>query len=282
MESHDLLIFKHVAESHSISKAAEKLGYVQSNISQRIKILEEELGVRLLNRNNRGVTITNEGATLLDYANQILLLMKEAKIELNPEKWPEQLTIGATQTVSALRVPRILSSFLDVHQQVEVKVKTDTTRLLLEQVLYGEVDGAFISEPFDQDGLKTVYTIVEKVSLISSTSCPVEKQPEQTLLVNSNPQCIYRQKLIHLAKKNSQKNVRLIEFDSLEAILQSASDGLGISLVPSDVAKLPRYEHAYTISELPETVQINFVIKNRQQQPKGLKRFIKFLSEKTY
>lgn len=55
MESKDLRIFKQVAEQQSISKAAEKLGYVQSNISQRIKGLEHELGVPLIIRNNRGL-----------------------------------------------------------------------------------------------------------------------------------------------------------------------------------------------------------------------------------
>lgn len=61
MESHELKIFKHVAELQSVSKAAEKLGYVQPNVSQRIKNLENELGVQLFMRNNRGVTLTEEG-----------------------------------------------------------------------------------------------------------------------------------------------------------------------------------------------------------------------------
>ncbi|MGG3449924.1 LysR family transcriptional regulator [Domibacillus aminovorans] len=279
MESHDLLIFKHVAESHSFSKTAEKLGYVQSNISQRIKNLEEELGVRLFKRNNRGVTLTNDGEILLDYANQILVLMDEAKIKINPEKWQERLVIGATQTIAALRIPKILSSFLSVNNQINVKVRTDTTSTLLEQVFYGEVDGAFVTEPFDYSEFKTIYTIAEKVSLISPKNSSNKMQYEQTLLVNSNPYCIYRNMLIHLAKMNSYNNIRTIEFDSLEAILQSVSNGLGISLVPSDVAKLRKYQNEYDISELPETIQIDFVIKNRQQQPKGLKSFIKFLLE---
>ncbi|WP_319020741.1 LysR family transcriptional regulator [Bacillus sp. B1-b2] len=54
MESHELKIFKQVAELQSVSRAAEKLGYVQSNVSQRIKKLEDELGVPLFMRNNRG------------------------------------------------------------------------------------------------------------------------------------------------------------------------------------------------------------------------------------
>ncbi|MFC3885590.1 LysR family transcriptional regulator [Bacillus songklensis] len=282
MESHDLFIFKHVAVLRSISKTAEKLGYVQPNISQRIKNLEEELGVRLFKRNNRGVTLTRDGEILLDYANRILQLMDEAKIKINPDKWQERLVIGATQTISALKVPRILSSFLSVHHQINVKVRTDTTSMLLEQVVYGEIDGAFVTEPFDYSELKTVYTIPEKVSLISPKNHPDKMEYEQTLLVNSNPNCIYRKTLIHLSKKNSCNHLRIIEFDSLEAILQSVSDGLGVSLVPSDVAKLQKYQNEYKISELPEPVQIDFVIKNKNQQPKGLNSFIKFLLEEKY
>lgn len=85
MESHDLWIFKHVAELQSVSKAAEKLGYVQPNVSQRIKSLEIELGVRLFIRNNRGVNLTDEGKVLLEYTNQIVLLMDEAKSLINPK-----------------------------------------------------------------------------------------------------------------------------------------------------------------------------------------------------
>jgi len=58
LDTQDLLIFEHVAGLHSISRAAEKLDYVQSNVSQRMKILEDELGARLLIRSNRGVKLT--------------------------------------------------------------------------------------------------------------------------------------------------------------------------------------------------------------------------------
>lgn len=114
LESHDLWIFKHVAELQSISKAAEKLGYVQPNISQRIKNLEDELGTKILKRNNRGVTLTEEGKVLLDYTNQIMLLMNEAKSKINPQKWRESLTIGASQTISAVKVPQLFSSFFRI------------------------------------------------------------------------------------------------------------------------------------------------------------------------
>ena len=86
LESHDLWIFKHVAELQSISRAAERLGYVQPNISQRIKNLEDELGVKILKRNNRGVTLTEEGDVLFDYTNPIMLLITHANSKINTQQ----------------------------------------------------------------------------------------------------------------------------------------------------------------------------------------------------
>lgn len=141
MESHELKIFKQVAELQSVSRAAEKLGYVQPNVSQRIKNLEEELGVRLFLRNNRGVTLTEEGKKLLDYTNKILQLIDEAKTAVNPNKWRESLKIGASQTISAVKIPHLLSSFFKEYNNIDVKVRTSNKIKLEEMLFYGEVDG---------------------------------------------------------------------------------------------------------------------------------------------
>lgn len=83
LDTQDLLIFKRVADLHSISRAAEKLDYVQSNVSQRMKILKDELGACLLIRSNHGVKLTKEGTTLYKYAEDILKLMQDAKSAIN-------------------------------------------------------------------------------------------------------------------------------------------------------------------------------------------------------
>ena len=65
MESQELRIFREVARAGSISKAAVHLGYVQSNVTARIKKLEEELNAVLLIRHSKGVTLTAEGERLI-------------------------------------------------------------------------------------------------------------------------------------------------------------------------------------------------------------------------
>lgn len=276
LESHDLWIFKHVAELQSISRAAEKLGYVQPNISQRIKNLEDELGVKLLKRNNRGVTLTEEGKVLLDYTNQILFLMNEAKSKINPQKWRESLTLGASQTISAVKVPQLFSSFLEAHKNIDVKIRTTDNAKLQEMLLYGELDGIFLNGTYNESQLKTVYSYFENMILISSKDTPIENQ---TLLVNSDSNCIYRQQLLDYCNKNDFNQNTIMEFDSLEAIMQAAHGGLGITIIPANVAYSRTKTEAIRYEEIHEIVKIDFVIKRRKQQPQGLKKFIRFLRE---
>lgn len=276
LESHDLWIFKHVAELQSISKAAEKLGYVQPNISQRIKNLEGELDVKLLKRNNRGVTLTEEGKVLLDYTNQILFLMNEAKSKINPEKWRESLTLGASQTISAVKVPQLFSSFLATYKNIDLKIKTNTNAKLQEMLLYGELDGIFLSGTYNESQLETVYSYFENMILISSKDTPIENQ---TLLVNSDPNCIYRKQLLDYCHMNNFDQTVILEFDSLESIMQAVQSGLGITIISANVAYSRTRTETIQYEELPETVKVNFVIKRRKQQPQGLKNFIRFLRE---
>jgi len=279
LESHDLWIFKHVAEFQSISKAAEKLGYVQPNVSQRIKNLEEELGVRLFMRNNRGVSLTEEGNILLEYTKQIFLLMNESKSLINPKKWRSSLTIGASQTISAVKIPQLISSFLNVHKNVDIKIRTNDKQRLLEMLSYGELDGGFITGTHNYSQLETVYSYFEKIVLISPKQSQIENQHKQMLIVNSDTNCIYRKKLLDFSSKNNIHDPVIMEFDSLESILQAVHDGLGISILPADVAYSRREKKSVQFQELDETIKIDFVIQHRNQQPQMLKKFIRFLQE---
>ena len=128
LDTQDLLIFKRVADLHSISRAAEKLDYVQSNVSQRMKILKDELGACLLIRSNHGVKLTKEGTTLYKYAEDILKLMQDAKSAINKNKWKEYLAIGATQTVSATMLPKLFLLFMKENDDIGMSMKTEDTR----------------------------------------------------------------------------------------------------------------------------------------------------------
>lgn len=277
LESHELKIFKHVAGLQSISKAAEKLGYVQPNVSQRIKNLENELGVRLFMRNNRGVTLTEEGKKLLDYTNEILQLIDEAKTAVNPNKWREPLKIGASQTISAVKIPHLLSSFLKEYNNIDVKVRTNNNLTLEEMLFYGEVDGIFVNSSKNITNCDIIYSYFEKIVLITPKLNPFDINSSYTLIVNSDVNCIYRKQLLELSKESNFHSSNIIEFDSLESIIQAVHDGLGISIIPADIAENRKGTKEIIFTELPKRIQVDFLIKNKKQQTPGLKKFIRFL-----
>lgn len=91
MEINDLRIFQMVAYEKSISKAALNLGYAQSNITMRIKVLENELNTTLFTRNNRGVILTPNGEKLLQYTDKIITLVDEVTEEFSSSKISENV-----------------------------------------------------------------------------------------------------------------------------------------------------------------------------------------------
>lgn len=277
LESPDLRIFKCVAEAKSLSKAAEVLGYVQPHISQRIKNLEGELDTKLFTRTNRGVTLTNEGEALFDYAQRILRLMEEAKAEVNPNKFRKSLIIGASQTVSAIKVPSLFSSFLKEYRDIEVKIKTDRKQVLQEMLSYGEIDGLFLSGTYKEDQFERVYRYAEKMILISPLYEDRVEKDQPTLLINSDANCIYRNRLLAFSKEHHIHKASIMEFDSLEAILQGVRDGLGMSVVPASVVKSRGDIKSIQYQELSEDVHIDFVVKKGKQRSQSLKNFIRFL-----
>lgn len=78
MDFNELRIFKAVAEEGNVSRAAERLNCVQSNVTARIRQLDESLKVTLFHRKSRGVSLTAAGRVLLDYAERIMVLVSEA------------------------------------------------------------------------------------------------------------------------------------------------------------------------------------------------------------
>lgn len=89
MESGDLKIFQAVAREKSITKAADALNYVQSNVTNRIHKLESHLNTKLFYRTNRGMILTASGENVLTYANNILHLLKEAEKSAQLTEYPK-------------------------------------------------------------------------------------------------------------------------------------------------------------------------------------------------
>ncbi len=131
MNSVDLKFFQAVVRANSMGGAAEVLHTVQSNVTARIKSLEEEIGAPLFHRSRRGVTLTATGIQLVPYAERVGELLDEAKRVVTDRDTPSGLLrIGSMETTAALRLPPILIRYAEEYPEVDVLVEASPTEQL--------------------------------------------------------------------------------------------------------------------------------------------------------
>ena len=150
MELSDLVTFSTVARLGGITRAADELNTVQSNVTQRVKALEAEIGTALFERHSRGMTLTGAGRRLLPYAQRMAALSREAVLAARDDGEPKgPLSIGSMETTAAVRLPSLLAEFHKRFPAVRLTLRTATTADLVAAVLDGTLDGAFVAGPID-------------------------------------------------------------------------------------------------------------------------------------
>src|SRR5437868_6655477 len=110
MELSDIQTFAAVARTGGITRAAEELNTVQSNVTQRIEALEAEIGTPLFERHSRGMALTGAGKRLLPYAQRMAALSHEAVLAARDDGEPKgPIAIGSMETTAAVRLPPLLA-----------------------------------------------------------------------------------------------------------------------------------------------------------------------------
>lgn len=274
MEINDLKIFQVVAYEKSISKAALKLGYAQSNITARIKLLENKLNTTLFIRNNKGTTITPSGEKLLKYTDKILELIDEINVEFIPTKVSSTLKIGATQTISASILPKLFSLFYDQNPQVSLVLKTEKQKALVDMVIKGDLDGAFITDEITSSKIKNIIAFKEELALISSFSINDTNNLTTPIIGISDINCPYRKLLHKWLIYEGFKHANIIEFDSLESIIKGISEGLGVSILPKSILPKNSNFFLYNLPDNFSELEVKFIVNKNFKINTLLKSFI--------
>jgi LysR family transcriptional regulator, cell division regulator len=246
MNINDLNIFATAARLGSITKAAKSLATVQSNVTARIRLLEEELGTQLFHRNHTGITLTQKGQELLPYAQQTIALIQKAKEAVSDNKKVQGiLRIGSMHTTAAVRLPKLLKAYVKKYKQVDIAVETGTTIELTEKILNHSVDGAFILGPVQHNELNSIPVFVEELVVVTPMSY---RTVEDYLMKDQIPKllvhrvgCYYRQKLERYLSNEGVDQLRELEFGTLDGIIGCVSAGLGITMLPRSVVERSEY-----------------------------------------
>lgn len=249
-----LRIFKAVAEHGGVNKAAEKLHRVPSNVTTRVKQLEESLGIKLFVRQNRRLTLSQEGRLLLTYADRLLRLSSEAESALRNGKPGGTLRIGALESTSATRLPPVLSRYHQLYPDVQMELVTGTSGALVSQVHKQDIEAAFVAEPFNAHDLVTQSAFVEELVLIAPKSFGRIRSPKdigRRTVIAFATGCSYRRRLeAWLATANVLPD-RVMEFQSYHAIVACVAAGSGIAIVPRSVIEMTRATREVIVNLLP-------------------------------
>lgn len=244
MELTDLLTFSAVARNGGITRAAEELNTVQSNVTQRIKALEAEIGTALFERHSRGMTLTGAGRRLLPYAQRMAALSREAMLAARDDGEPKgPLAIGSMETTAAVRLPALLSEFHRRFPAVRLTLKTATTADLVAGVLDGALDGAFVAGPIDHADLISTTAFREELVLVTarhfaSLAALRAGTPESgpTALVFRTG-CTYRQRLEQVFSDFGWPSAARFELGTLDGMIGCVAAGMGVSLLPRAVVE---------------------------------------------
>lgn len=255
MELLALKTFQAVVEEGGILAASRRLNTVQSNVTGRIRRLEEELGTDLFFRKGRNLELAPSGKVLLDYTRRMLMLERQtaAAVRQVGENVGE-LRIGAMETFAALHLPRALKAVRSQHPGMELRVSTDTSAALADKVIHHKLDCAFIAGPVNHPELIFEQLVVEELVLVHATGV----DPVNLPLILFREGCAYRARALSWQRMQGHAVADAMEFGTLEGILGCVSVGLGWTLMPRRVveqslhaADLVQHDVPPEISQVP-------------------------------
>lgn len=255
MDVADLKVVDAVARHGSMNKAASELNTVQSNVSARIRSLEDELGVALFQRSAKGVQVTPAGRRILPFAARLSKLLLDASSAARDDGHPKGvMEIGTLETTLALRLPQLIARFAKAYPEVRPVVRTGTTCSLIQDVIDCKLEGAFVVGPVNHPELHTQAAFREELVLITSPAvlrlddiAGIENLKTVVFRLG----CSYRQRLDTLMTQLGVLAPEPLEFGSIEAIIACVSAGVGITLLPRGVIADAARAGLVTVHELP-------------------------------
>ena len=238
MELSDLVIFKTVVEAGGIVKAAARLHRVQSNVTTRIKQLEQAVGVPLFFREKGRLHLSPQGETLMAYADRLLGLAAEAKGALAGEMPEGVLRLGALESTCASRLPEVLAEFHDQYPRVSVELTTGTNDALVAAVGERRLIAAFVAEAPVDPALAFAPLFAETLVLVTPPDhAPVRRASDiagQTVIAFPRG-CAYRRILERWLGPRALASARTLELASYHAIVACVAAGTGVAIVPAAV-----------------------------------------------
>jgi DNA-binding transcriptional LysR family regulator len=267
VEIRQLRAFVAIAESGTFTAGALRVHVTQAAISMQIRQLESEIGARVFVRAPRHVILTEAGEQLLRRARHILREHDAALDEIAELAGAERgrLRIGsASAMVLTEQLPIILKDLRKQHPAAEIAVTSGTSEVLVDQILAGEVDIAFVSLPVDVRGIKTERLSDDQLVAIASPQHRLAKQRTISAYTLAGERLILGERggntrrLIDQFFAQAGVTIRVaMELSRQQAIKRMVEEDMGVGIVPLQSVK-DEVEKGKLIRWWIEGAQINW------------------------
>ena len=242
MEIRQLRAFVAIAETGTFTAGALRVHVTQAAISMQIRQLESEIGARVFVRAPRHVILTEAGEQLLRRARHILREHDAAIDEIAELAGAERgrLRIGsASAMVLTEQLPAVLKELRKQHPAAEISVVSGTSEVLVDQILAGEVDVAFVSLPVDVRGIKTERLSEDQLVAIASPRHRLAKQRTISAYTLAGERLILGERggntrrLIDQFFAQAGATLRVaMELSRQQAIKRMVEEDMGVGIVP--------------------------------------------------
>ena len=235
-----LRTFSAVASHLSFSAAAQDLGLSQPSVSYQVKELEAILGVVLLDRASKRVTLTEAGRVLSDYARRTLNLLDEASLAIERLKGMERgtLRVGGSTTVGVYVIPAALGAFKRLHPEIAVSLQIGDRQRLEEGVLSGDLDLAVYSSPRRDPELTILPFMDDELVVVVPAGHRLSQRSHLTLADLAGESYLTResgsgtrQAVEGLVARTGASLPVGMELGSNSAVKQAVKGGLGVAVI---------------------------------------------------
>jgi DNA-binding transcriptional LysR family regulator len=241
MDFKQLQTFYILSKELNFTRAADKLGYTQSCITQHIKKLEEELGVSLFDRIGKKVTLTDVGSKLVPTAYKLLEISQDFHgISNETSSNTGSIRIGICDSLCIEKMPAIIKSYKMVYPNVEIYLKILKCSEFLNELRENKIDLAYTIGYLNKvPEIQYTAETVEPILVLASSSNPLVSKknlsPEDFVgipLILTEPAAYYRRNFIHDLERHGINPKIILETESIQAIKNLTESGLGVCILP--------------------------------------------------
>lgn len=272
-----------VVELGSFSKAAEKLGYTQSTMSQMVASLEDSYAINLLNRSRKGVSLTKEGEELFPYIERAIYQYRAAEERAKEIRGLETGTvrIGTVASISAHWMPGLLAEFQSRYPGVDFIIHQGDYTSIQEWIKTGAVDFGFVN-PAAVSGIKTITLkdgmmsaiVPEKHPFAQLKEIPLQELAKEPFILLEEGH--YYEPLEGFKKLGLEPNIKYTLHDDY-TIMTMVEAGLGVSILADLVLHRMNYHIVRRPTEPPIYRTIAIGVKDREALSAASRRFIELL-----